>query len=144
MRNATPILIQTLIMVGCATADPSSEEWGLDDDDGVATVAVAPTHDPELCPGGGTGGDGGEPGGGPGDQPERKRCLPSNPDDICLDCCWYNHDHVDGWKCRRIKNEKKRRACWERANETLAKCQREDCDRYGPITTIQAGDDVDR
>jgi hypothetical protein len=140
MRQAT-ILTMVLAAVGCV-ADDDDDEHDLSASEEAESTA-APTHDPTgpNCPGG-SGGP--EPSGGPGDQPERKRCLPSNPDEICLDCCWYNHYYVDGWKCRQIKHEKKRRACWERANETLAKCQREDCDRYGPITTIQVGDDVDR
>jgi len=61
-----------------------------------------------------------------------------------LDCCLYNYNYVDGWKCRRIKNPDKRESCWRRAADTLGKCQREDCDRYGPITTLQVSDDLDR
>jgi hypothetical protein len=128
MRHTT--LILTLILVGCAAelTDESDDEESNDDGD---VSSAAETHNPDNCPGGSGGG------GDPGPQPERKRCLPSNPDEICLDCCWYNHNHVDGWKCRRIKNPKKREACWKRAADELGRCQREDCDRYGPITTIQ-------
>lgn len=111
-----------LILVGCI--DPPDDE-----DEGEATGAAIIEHG-DPCPGGG-----GDPGGGPGPQPDRKRCLPSNPDEICLDCCFYNYNYVDGWKCRQLKG-KKAQQCWSRAADELARCQTNDCDRHGPVTTI--------
>lgn len=133
MRDASPILIQMLIMVGCATADLDGS------DGGVSEVAVIQTHDPEICPGGGTGGDV-DPGGGPGDQPTRKKCSRDQGLEACLDCCYYNHDHVDGWKCNRIKGDSqrqraRRRKCWEDAAEELGRCQVQDCGRDRIIIT---------
>ena len=89
---------------------------------------------------GGHGIGGPKPDGGPGPQPARKECFPTFPDEICLDCCLYNYNHVDGWKCRKYKNGSKGwRNCWAEASEKLADCQVNACDRHGPqpIPTIE-------
>jgi hypothetical protein len=85
---------------------------------------------------GGYGGGGG-PGGGPGDQPKRKNCKQEKEKglDACLDCCFYNHDKVDGWRCRKIKDATKREKCWKDAVEEQSRCQVEDCGRDRPIIT---------
>jgi len=95
--------------------------------------------------GGGGNGGGGEPSGGggtggPGDQPERKQCSRDQGLDQCLDCCFYNHDKVDGWVCRKIKGDSKRQQakrekCWKKAVEEQSRCQVEDCGRDRPIIT---------
>ena len=88
--------------------------------------------------GGSGAGEAGEGTGGPGQQPNRKECFPEMGEEKCLDCCMYNYDHVDGWKCRKIKGKKRKDKCWEDAAGALGKCQRETCERYGlpPIVTI--------
>jgi hypothetical protein len=135
---------------GCATPDAvemSAEEQATWNDDGEAPGEVIEVEG-ELDPnwegpdqgapgntypgepsGGGGGGNGGAGpgaggGGGPGKQPIRKECGPDQGHEECYACCYYNHDHVDGWKCRRIKNDNKRRECWEKAAKTLGDCQR--------------------
>jgi hypothetical protein len=138
-------LILTLILVGCATELPDESEDDEESDDGDVSSA-ADTHNPDNCPGGGGGGGGGgEPSGGPGDQPARKSCSRDQGLDACLDCCFYNHDKVDGWKCRRIKGDSerqraKRRKCWEDAAEELSRCQVQTCGRDRPIITITTGE----
>jgi hypothetical protein len=64
--------------------------------------------------------------------------IPEMGEQNCLDCCLYNYDHVDGWKCRKIKNDKQREKCWADAANDLGKCQVETCDRHGlpPIVTV--------
>jgi hypothetical protein len=75
----------------------------------------------------------------PGDQGRSPTGIPEMGEEGCLDCCYYNHDHVDGWECRkkgkRSKDEERR--CWEEAAQELSRCQRETCNRYGrpPIIT---------
>ena len=96
----------------------------------------APPTGPEIPGGGGPGPGGG--GGGPGPQPDRKQCFPTIPDEICLDCCYYNYDHVDGWKCRQHKQgSKKYKNCWAEAADKLGDCQANTCSRHAsrPILT---------
>jgi hypothetical protein len=120
-------------MVGCADyVDDDPEEE-------AEEVSYAnETHNPDNCPGGS---GGGEPSGGPGDQPERKKCSRDQGLGQCLDCCFYNHDKVDGWKCRRIKGDSprqraERERCWRDAVNEQSRCQVEDCGRDRPIITI--------
>ena len=133
MRPAT-ILIMVLAAVGCVAADDDFDDLSANEEN-----AAAPTHIPDNCPGGG--GGGGNPSGGPGDQPTRKKCSRDQGLDACLDCCYYNHDWVDGWKCRQIKGDSqrqraKRKKCWEDAADELGRCQVQDCGRDRPIITI--------
>ena len=74
--------------------------------------------------GGGSGGGVVSGGGGPGEQPKRKECGPEQGHEGCYACCYYNHDHVDGWECRRKRTAKSREACWAKAEEKLGNCQR--------------------
>ena len=95
--------------------------------------------------GGGEGGGGGGPSGGGGGAgepepiPERKICRKEMGEEACLDCCMWNHLHVDTPKCAEVPR-RKRRKCREEATEELANCQVQDCDRHGipPIVTIVA------
>jgi hypothetical protein len=121
MRQAT-ILIVVLAAVGCVADDDDTDLSASEE----AENTVAPTHDPTgpNCPGGSGGGDSS---GGPGDQPKRKKCSRDQGLEQCLDCCFYNHDKVDGWKCRRIKGDSPRQ-----------RAKREKCGRDRPIITITA------
>lgn len=89
-----------------------------------------------VSPGPGPSGGGG--GGGPGPKPNRKQCGPEMGEQGCLDCCYYNHDHVDGWECRKKKTPKAQEKCWQEAVNELSRCQVETCNRHGipPIITI--------
>jgi hypothetical protein len=55
----------------------------------------------------------------------------------CLDCCYYHHDHVDGWECRKKRTQKAEKQYWAEAANELGRCQAHDCDRHGipPIIT---------
>jgi hypothetical protein len=76
-------------------------------------------------------------GGGPGPKPDRKVCGPELGVQACLDCCYYNYDHVDGWECRKKRNRKAKKDCWDKAIEAMSRCQVDDCNRHGipPIIT---------
>lgn len=61
-----------------------------------------------------------------------------------MDCCFYNHDKVDGWVCRQIKGDSKRqkakrKKCWEEAVKEQSRCQVEDCGRDRPVITTATG-----
>jgi hypothetical protein len=121
MRQAT-ILIMVLAAVGCVADD--DDENALSESEEAESKA-APTHDPtgQNCPGGSGGGRG---------QPQRKHCEPSTPDTICLECCYFNYDIVDGWQCRKYKRGSNNyNNCWAKAILDLADCQVETCDRRG-------------
>jgi hypothetical protein len=137
-----------LILAGCSFVDDDGtleehEESGVSDAGDTGESTAAPTHDPTgpNCPGGSGGGD---QSGGPGDQPQRKKCSKDHGLEKCLDCCYYNHDHVDGWKCRGIKGNSpaqraKRKRCWEDAANELGRCQVQDCGRDRPVITTATG-----
>jgi len=131
MRHAT--LILALILAGCATDDLPGEESGGEDESDVSMVA--PTHDPENCPGGSSGGGGGAD---PNPIPAPRDCSQEASLELCLDCCDWNVDNVWGARCHRIpkKNKNERRRCWEDAERRRSDCQLM-CPR-GPILTIEA------
>lgn len=76
-------------------------------------------------------------GGEPGPKPDRKVCGPELGVQACLDCCYYNYDHVDGWECRKKRTRKAKTDCWDKAIEAMSRCQVDDCNRHGipPIIT---------
>jgi hypothetical protein len=121
-------LILVLLLVGCTDDLPLSDVDGEIDADGVAT------HNPDNCPTGGGGQVEPEP------IPERKICVKEMGEEACLDCCLWNHLHVDTPKCAKVPR-RKRKQCREEAVEKLARCQVIDCDRHGqpPILTIVPG-----
>lgn len=54
----------------------------------------------------------------------------------CLDCCMWNHLHVDTPKCAK-QPPRKRRRCREEATQKLADCQVLDCDQHGILTGLE-------
>lgn len=92
----------------------------------------------EGGPSGPGGGGGGGSQGGPGREPDRKQCGPEMGIAGCLDCCYYNHDKVDGWDCRKKRTDKAKDECWKKAIKELGRCQVEVCGRHkpDPILTI--------
>ena len=84
-------------------------------------------------------GGGGYGSGGPGPKPDRKQCGPEMGEQGCLDCCYYNYDHVDGWDCRKKTTPERERQCWAKAAEELGRCQKDVCNRHGgpPILTVR-------
>lgn len=135
-------------ILGCVSPNLASEEqsiWNSDGEDPDGEVIEvegeapfdpnwegpdqgAPADQGEPSGGGGGYGGSGEPSdgatGGPGDQPERKECTPDLGHEGCYACCMYNHEHVDGWECRRKKSKKAKARCWREASDTLGQCQR--------------------
>ena len=115
--------------VSCVSSDSDQEEssegavW---DDD---------AHCPDIPP---AGGDTGSDSGGPGPKPDPKNCtnLGQFPTvESCKECCFYNHDHVDGWECRRKTDPRQRRLCWEASAEKMGQCNRQcEWDRGGIMT----------
>jgi hypothetical protein len=152
-------LLVFMLAVGCVSSpdaglsETEQGEWdgGPDDPEGEVIVIEGETGWPDWWfPGPGTPqdpsdtgdgyGGGTGPGGGPGPQPNRKECFATIPDDICLDCCFYNYDHVDGWKCRQYKEgSKKWRNCWADAADKLGDCQANTCNRHGPRPIVSSG-----
>jgi hypothetical protein len=120
MRQATLILV--MVLVGCATDDlPEQAE---------EESEVAPTHDPDNCPGGGGGGADPHP------IPAPKDCTQEASHELCLDCCDWNVENVWGERCRRLPNRDRRdrderRQCWQDAER-----RRSDCQRECPIITV--------
>ena len=124
MRQAI-ILIIALAAVGCVAddGDDLGEEESAASEEGESTAA--PTHNPLYCPGGSGGRE----------QPRRKHCEPSIPDTVCLECCYFNYDVVDGWRCRKYKRGSDNwNNCWGKAINDLADCQVHTCNRHGRPT----------
>lgn len=126
MRQAT-ILIMALAAVGCVADDDDAELAGEDEADSTA----APTHNPELCPGGS--------GGEPYPVPAPRDCTTEPTLEQCLTCCDWNVEKVWGENCRRMpgrtkKQRKEKALCWERAERLRGECQAA-CPR-GPSVTI--------
>ena len=124
-------LLPLLLLVACT--DLPVDEWDGDVDD--ADTNVPPTHPLEDCPGNAPGGPVEPPGGRP--IAKEKKCGNEPTRQECLECCDWNFRYVWGEKCNRIKNERKRRLCWEEAEnykrpDCQANCRQPIFDAIGP------------
>jgi hypothetical protein len=125
MRHATLFLI--LLLVGCTDDLPMSvDDQSVDTDD---DADAAPTHNPDLCPGGGTQPD------IPGKRkpiPKPKDCTKEPDRESCYQCCDWNSKNVWEERRKRIKDDDKRRMCWEELESRL----RPECQAACPRTAF--------
>ena len=129
------------IEVGDSDTRVCVDPWHGDGGGGPDPTGGGPGREPSTPGGGGTPTPSPPPPGGPGPKPDRKQCRPELGEEGCLACCYYNHDQVDGWECRKKgrRSKKAEEKCWREAAQELGRCQRIDCNRLGipPITAVQ-------
>ena len=112
-----------LLLVACTDDVLSVDEWNGEADDAEATTNSQPTHGLEDCPGNAPGGPVESPIKRP--IPPERDCTKEPDAETCKLCCDWNADRVWGERCRRIKDERKRNACWwDLENKKRPECQR--------------------